>query len=155
MHEWKNAYSSSTSFRARNCQGEAFASLPLACYRLARTVPRRKKHGLSNREQPHCRNPAVSPAHERLTTSKIELLFGGCVACASPFLFTNVRSKIPTGGCNMLDLCAKTPQALLPTDIIFQTPYWAQAEPRERPMRKRAPVYPFSLNHFRQDWRDL
>ena len=30
----------------------------------------------------------------------------------------------------MLDLSAKTPQALLPTDIIFQTPYWAQVKSR-------------------------
>lgn len=30
----------------------------------------------------------------------------------------------------MLDLCAKPPQALLPTDIFFQTPYWAQVKSR-------------------------
>jgi len=30
----------------------------------------------------------------------------------------------------MLDLSAKTPQALMPTDIIFQTPYWAQVKSR-------------------------
>jgi lipid II:glycine glycyltransferase (peptidoglycan interpeptide bridge formation enzyme) len=30
----------------------------------------------------------------------------------------------------MFDLSAKTPRALLPTDIIFQTPYWAQVKSR-------------------------